>query len=76
MTIMTIEPSLESTFACPVLRTKAGLPKRKLSLEDKLYLLGMGESREATVERLDEFKRLFAFRDSGGIVTKAGQGPR
>lgn len=59
----------------PLLRTRAGLPKRRLSLDDLLELLGTGESREATLSRLEEYQRLFAYRFTGAIVTEKGGGP-
>ena len=69
---MMIDPSLESSSPGPVLKTKAGLPKRKLSLEDKLIILGLGEDPEVTFERVEEFRRLFAFRCTKSIVAKGG----
>jgi len=48
----------------------------RTSLADKLRVLGRGASPQATLDRLDEYRRLFAFRYSGGIVTRVGRGPR
>jgi hypothetical protein len=38
------------------------LPKRRLSLNDLLDLLGLGDGREATYARLEDFQRLFAYK--------------
>src|SRR5438874_10059055 len=43
---------------------------------EKLALLGQGASPQATLDRVREFQRLFAYRYTGAIVTRVGQGPR
>jgi hypothetical protein len=56
--------------------TRAGLPKRRFSLHEKIEVLGLGCPREATVARLGDFRRIFAFRRTNAIITKVGKGPR
>src|SRR5437660_7218955 len=48
----------------------------RTTLDQKLTLLGQGASPQASLERVREFQRLFAFRFTGAIVTRVGQGPR
>jgi hypothetical protein len=72
-------PTLNSSTLVPtalVRMTRAGLPKQRFSLNDKLTLLDSGSDREATLSRINDYRRLFAFRVTNGIVTKRGQGPR
>src|ERR1017187_1154363 len=63
------------TYLAPVILTKAGRPKRKLSPEDKLNYVGMGSLRELTLARVGDYRRLFAFRVWNGIATTPGEGP-
>ena len=63
------------THLAPVILTKAGRPKRKLSPEDKLNYVGMGAPREMTLARVGDYRRLFAFRVWNGIATTPGKGP-
>ena len=42
---------------------------------DELVHLDPRSSREATLSRVGEYRRLFAFRYTRGIVTRRGQGP-
>ena len=48
----------------------------RTTLAEKLALLGRGASPRATVERVRDFQRLFAYRYTGVIVTRVGQGPK
>jgi hypothetical protein len=57
-------------------RTRAGRTKRRLTFEDKLRLLDPVSETEVTLERLMAFMNLFAFRTTGGIITRARGGPR
>jgi len=47
----------------------------RVSRNELLDLLGPGQSREATMARLEDYQQLFAYRYTGAIVTKAGHGP-
>ncbi len=72
-------PALNSSTlapTAPVSMTRAGLPKQRYSLNDKLTLLDSQSNREATLSRIEDYRRLFAFRVTNGIITKRGQGPR
>ena len=42
---------------------------------DELIYLDHRSSREATLSRVEEYRRLFAYRYARGIVTRRGQGP-
>ncbi len=57
-------------------RRRDGTPKRRTSWNEKMRTLDTTAPAELTERRLAQFQRLFAFRRSGGIVTRAGQGPR
>lgn len=57
-------------------RTKTGQLKRRLSYNEKLIVLGMGDPLDKMRARLDVFNNLFAYRRCGSIVTRAGKGPR
>src|SRR5689334_23100700 len=46
------------------------------TLAQKLTVLGCGASLQATSQRIEDFRRLFAYRYTGAIVTRVGQGPR
>jgi len=70
------QPPADRVYPDHVILTRSGLPKRRYSFEDKLNLLGLGASREATLSRLEEYQRLFAFRFKNAIVTLSGKGPR
>jgi hypothetical protein len=58
----------------PVVTTRSR--GQRTSCDQKLAVIGLGASRQATLDRLNEFYRLFAYRYTGGIVTRVGQGPR
>ncbi len=49
--------------------------KRRLTFEEKLVILDPSSDAETTQERLMAFMNVFAFRTTGGIITKAGGGP-
>jgi hypothetical protein len=55
--------------------TKAGKLKSRWSLDTKLELLDGQSCRKATLSRVADFRNLFAFKVSNGIVTCRGQGP-
>jgi hypothetical protein len=60
----------------PVRMTRRGkIYTPRISQDEFLDLLGLGQSREATMSRLEEYLRLFAYKYSGAIVTKTGCGP-
>lgn len=69
-TLTPVEPA-----QAPVRMTRPGRYTPRLSRDELLDLLGPGQSREATRSRLEEYRRLFAYRYTGAIVTKAGHGP-
>jgi hypothetical protein len=56
-------------------RTRGGDLKRRLTFEEKLVILDPYSDAEKTQERLMAFMNVFAFRTTGGIITKAGGGP-
>lgn len=56
--------------------TKSRLPKSRYFLREKLQILALHTPVGVTLTRVDEFQNLFAFRRTGAIITKAGQGPR
>src|SRR5262245_45963841 len=47
----------------------------RTTLAQKLTIIGGGALPRATLERVESFRRLFAYRYSGAIVTRVGQGP-
>lgn len=51
-------------------------PQAHTTLAQKLAVLGCGASLQATSERIEDYRRLFAYRYTGAIVTRVGQGPR
>ena len=57
-------------------RTRGGDLKHRLSFNEKLHLLDPDTESEITQERLMAFMNVFAFRTTGGIITKASGGPR
>ncbi|WP_337175097.1 hypothetical protein [Paludisphaera sp.] len=57
-------------------RTRSGRPKRRFTLDEKLRLLDPDSPPEATKTRLVDLMNLYAFRRTGGVVTRVGQGPR
>ena len=59
----------------PVMLTKAGKHKSRWSLDTKLELLDGQSCRKATLSRVADFRNLFAFKVTNGIVTCRGQGP-
>ena len=59
-----------------VLLTRSGLPKTRYSRNDKLTHLDPRSNAKATLSRITDYQRLFAFRFTNAIVTKRGQGPR
>lgn len=61
---------------CHLPRTRDGKVKRRFTFEDKLRILDPTSEPEVTQERLMAFMNLFAFRTTGGIITRAGCGPR
>jgi hypothetical protein len=69
-------PSTHLNGPPAALRLTRPLAPHRPRRAEKFALLGRGASPRATLERLDEFRRLFALRYSGGIVTREGQGPR
>lgn len=70
------EPCGESPTAGLLPRSRAGRIKRRLTFEDKLLILDPTAEAEVTEERLMAFMNLFAFRTTGGIITRASGGPR
>jgi hypothetical protein len=59
----------------PVMLTKSGKLKSRWSLDAKLELLDGQSCRKATLSRVADFRNLFAFKVTNGIVTCRGQGP-
>lgn len=59
-----------------LLLTKSGKLKSRFTEEEKLQLLDPSADSKDTYRRLQEFQKLFAFRFTNAIVTRAGQGPR
>jgi len=56
-------------------RTRGGDLKSRLSFNEKLAILDPSSDTELTQERLMAFMNVFAFRTTGGIITKASGGP-
>lgn len=69
--------SPSTTLAIPdsVLRTRAGLPKSRYNVDNKLRCLDPRSGRKETWARVQTFLSLFAFWVTGGIVTKRDKGP-
>lgn len=56
--------------------TRGGRVKRRLTFDEKLRILDPTSAADVTLERLMAFMNLFSFRTTGGIITRAGGGPR
>ncbi len=57
-------------------KTRGGKVKHRLAFEEKLFILDPTSPADVTLERLMAFMNLFAFRTTGGIITRAGGGHR
>jgi hypothetical protein len=72
---MSSAPSTILAIPDSVLRTRAGLPKSRYILDDKLRCLDPRSGLNETWARVRTFLLLFAFWRTEGIVTKRNEGP-
>ena len=72
---MSTSPSATLAIPDSVLRTRAGKPKSRYSLEEKLVCLNPRSGLKETWARVQVFQGLFAFWVTEGIVTRRNAGP-
>src|SRR5947209_7851353 len=71
-----VMPTTNLEFRNCSLRHSVGESVPRTTEAEKLAVLGQGASPRATLQRLLDYRRLFAYRYTGAVVTRVGQGPR